>query len=74
MSALQLLEQLGASAPLQRVGNNEAEKHRKRVSSALDDHGQIIHKWCLLLPAEDDNGDQAPDETPSDNENEIRLH
>lgn len=64
MSAVQLLEQLGANANLQ--------GDKQLANTILDQIGEQNEKmWCFLVPAEDDSegddGEDAPQDQPKEN-------
>lgn len=70
MSAIKLLEQLGANASLQNV---EAAKSMMAGSSLNEIEHTQEKMWCLLVPAEDDEKEDEEKEQEPDN-NEIKLN
>ncbi|WDT87460.1 hypothetical protein [Alteromonas sp. 009811495] len=67
MSAVQLLEKLGASAELQ--------KDKKLSSAILDElNNENEQMWCLLFPAEDDKPEEGEKEEEQETDSNISLH
>ena len=73
MSAIQLLEQLGASALHQRGGSAETAVVREQALQAMESIEQPIKQWCIVVPAEDEDGD-TPSEGDDETKDEIRLN
>ncbi|BCO18480.1 hypothetical protein KUL152_00140 [Tenacibaculum sp. KUL152] len=69
MSAVQLLEQLGANADLQ--------ANKQIASAILDQIGEQNEKmWCFMVPAEEDgedNKDKDKDGEETEDKKEIKL-
>ena len=64
MSAIELLEQLGASATLNRNPSEYANQIRQQAIDALNELDMPRDKqWCVLVPAEEE-----PTEQPSDDD------
>lgn len=76
MSAIQLLEQLGASAPLQRNQSAEAAAIRQQAMDAMENMESPIHQWCLIVPAEEEGeeGDGENKEGEDKDSEQIRLN
>lgn len=70
MSAIKLLEQLGANASLQ---NAEAAKAMMAGSSLNETNNTNDKMWCLLVPAEDDEKQEDDNDKETDN-NEITFN
>jgi len=69
MSAIELLEQIGANAALNLNKDAETAVIRQQAIDAMDQLEQPpAKKWCILLPAEeeqqDDDSEKQPDEEP----------
>lgn len=69
MSAIELLEQIGANAALNLNNDAETAVIRQQAIDAMDQLEQPpAKKWCILLPAEeeqqDDDSEKQPDEEP----------
>ena len=66
MSAVQLLEQLGANADLQ--------ANKQIASAILDQIGEQNEKmWCFLVPAEDDSDEKDKEPSPEDGEEKPQV-
>lgn len=69
MSAIEILEAIGASAKLNRTNSEEAAVIRQQAIDALNELEQPAEKkWCILAPAEDEQQDgeeDQPEEEPS---------
>lgn len=73
MSALELLEQIGANASLNLNNDAESAVIRQQAIDAMDQLDQPpAKKWCILLPAEEeqkeDDSEQQPEEEPEKDE------
>ncbi|GEA08742.1 hypothetical protein KUL42_35030 [Alteromonas sp. KUL42] len=66
MSAVQLLEQLGANASLQ--------EDKQLANSILDQIGEQNEKmWCFMVPAEEDDEDNTEEEDKTEGEDKVTL-
>jgi len=66
MSAVQLLEQLGANANLQ-----DDKQLANTVLDQINEHTETL--WCILFPAEDDESEDDGQEEQEGNST-ISLH
>lgn len=76
MTAIQLLEQLGSSAALQRQGCAHADAIRAQAMQYIDTIDTPIKQWCILFPAEDEQAnDNQEDNSQNDKEKEsVKLN
>lgn len=74
MTAIQLLEQLGSSAALQRQGCAHADAIRAQAMQYIDTIDTPIKQWCILFPAEDEKAKENPEDNSQDNEDSVQLN
>ena len=74
MSAIQLLEQLGASATLQRQDTAEAQSVKQAALDALDTYEKPVKQWCILFPADDESPSDDKKDKDQEDDQSISLH
>jgi hypothetical protein len=78
MSAIELLEQLGASAKYNKNNSAEAQMMRDKVLQAMDNLEETPDKqWCVLVPAEEEEPKEEPgedDDSEGKEETSIRFN
>ena len=74
MSAIELLEQLGASASLNRNASEHANQIRQQAIDALNELELPRDKqWCVLVPAEEEPKEQPSDDDESEEKEEPTI-
>ncbi|GAB3036830.1 hypothetical protein [Bowmanella dokdonensis] len=68
MSAIQLLEKIGSSSELQGRNSTAAEVRELAINSVRELEIHSEKKWCVFVPAEDDEQDS---EDESEEKKEI---
>lgn len=71
MSAIQLLEQLGASSIHHRGANAETAQVREQALQAMENIEQPEKQWCIVVPAEPEDDSPSEDDEKSE---EMKLN